>query len=155
MKMRQERFYWRYPHAGPVAKTWHSPCRGPGFDPSSENQILQAAAKSLHATMKDPACCSEDLVQPNTYLKRYQYEKEENFFLKIHLISLGNTWQSYSARHNYFHHSLLSLSLWLSDSPGGSLSSLNKAHPSVTPPQGNQISFEHRSGQQESKELSA
>lgn len=63
-----------------MAKTLHSASRGPGFDPSSENRIPQAAAKSLHAMMKDPACCSEDLVQPNTYLKRYQYEKEENLF---------------------------------------------------------------------------
>ena len=39
-----------------VAKTPCSQCRGPRFDPYSGNQILDAAAKSLHVTTKDSAC---------------------------------------------------------------------------------------------------
>ena len=33
---------------GPVAKATRSPCRGPGFDPWSGNQISHAATKSQH-----------------------------------------------------------------------------------------------------------
>ena len=39
-------------HAGPVAKTSCSQCRGPGFDPQSENLIPHAETKSFHATTK-------------------------------------------------------------------------------------------------------
>ena len=35
--------------SGPVAKTLHSQCRGPGFDPWLGNWIP-------HTTMKDPKC---------------------------------------------------------------------------------------------------
>ena len=38
---------------GSVAKTLHSQCRGPGFDPWSENQIP-------HDAVKDPAGCNKD-----------------------------------------------------------------------------------------------
>ena len=37
---------------GPVAKTLHSQCRGPKFDPLSGNYISHAATKSLRATIK-------------------------------------------------------------------------------------------------------
>ena len=47
--------------SGPVGKTLCSQCRGPGLNPwSGNNKILNAATKSSHATVKDPACCSED-----------------------------------------------------------------------------------------------
>ena len=49
----------------PVAKTLSSQCRGPGFDPWSENWIPHATAKSLHTATKDPVCCSEDPAQPD------------------------------------------------------------------------------------------
>ena len=39
---------------GPVAETPGSQCRGPGFDPWWENQIPQAATKSLHAVARRP-----------------------------------------------------------------------------------------------------
>ena len=39
----------------PVAKTPHSQSRGPGFNPSSGNQIPHAATKSSHAT--NERCC--------------------------------------------------------------------------------------------------
>ena len=42
--------------AGPVAKTPCSQCRGPRFNPWSENQIPHVTTKGLHA--KDPACCN-------------------------------------------------------------------------------------------------
>ena len=48
---------------GPVAKTWCSYYRGPGFDPWSGNWIP-------HAITKDPTCHSKGLAQPNKYLKR-------------------------------------------------------------------------------------
>ena len=35
--------------SGPVAKTPHSQCRGPGFDPWSGNQSPRATGKSSHA----------------------------------------------------------------------------------------------------------
>ena len=38
----------------------HSQCRWPGSASWSENQISHVAAKSLHATTKDPTCCVED-----------------------------------------------------------------------------------------------
>ena len=38
---------------GPVSKTLHSQCRGPGFDPWSGNWIPRAATKSLHEATKD------------------------------------------------------------------------------------------------------
>ena len=50
---------------GPVAKTLHSQCRAPGFDPWTGNQIPHAANKGSHAKTKDPTCHNEDLVQPN------------------------------------------------------------------------------------------
>ena len=40
---------------GPVAKTLHSQCRGPGFDPWWGTRSL----KRLHAASKDPACPNE------------------------------------------------------------------------------------------------
>ena len=45
---------------GPVAKTPHSQCREPGFEPWSGNLIAHAATKSLHATTKDPTCHNKD-----------------------------------------------------------------------------------------------
>ena len=45
---------------GPVAKTPHSQCRGPGFEPWLENWIPLAATKNSHTTIKDPAGHSED-----------------------------------------------------------------------------------------------
>ena len=50
---------------GPVAKTLHSQCMGPGFNIWSGNQIPHAATKSSHAAAKDPACRSEDPVCQN------------------------------------------------------------------------------------------
>ena len=45
----------------------NSQCRGLGFDPWWRNYILQATTKKItHAATKDPACCIEDLEQPNT-----------------------------------------------------------------------------------------
>ena len=35
---------------GPMAKTPHSQCRGPGFDPWSGNQVPHAKTKSSHTT---------------------------------------------------------------------------------------------------------
>ena len=46
---------WDFP-GGPVAKTPCSRCRGPRFDPWSENYIPHAATKSSHAATKDPKC---------------------------------------------------------------------------------------------------
>ena len=40
---------WDFP-GGPMAKTPHSQCRGPGFDPWSGNKIL-------YASVEDPTCC--------------------------------------------------------------------------------------------------
>ena len=37
---------------GPVAKTLHSQCRGPRFDPWSGNNIPHATSKGLHAATK-------------------------------------------------------------------------------------------------------
>ena len=37
---------------GPVAKTPHSQCRGPGFDLWSGNQSLHATTKRFHAATK-------------------------------------------------------------------------------------------------------
>ena len=37
--------FWVFP-GGPVAKTLSSPCRGPGFNPWSENYIQHAATKT-------------------------------------------------------------------------------------------------------------
>ena len=44
---------------GPVAKTLHSQCRGPGFNPWSGNWILHTATKQSHATAEDPTCRRE------------------------------------------------------------------------------------------------
>ena len=43
-------------HSGPVAKTPHSQCRRPGFNPWSGNCIPQATAKSSHTIAKAPTC---------------------------------------------------------------------------------------------------
>ena len=43
-----------------MAKTPHSQCRGPGFEPWLENWIPLAATKNSHTTIKDPAGHSED-----------------------------------------------------------------------------------------------
>ena len=45
---------------GPVAKSTHSQCKGPGFHPWSGNETPHAATKSSHTTTKDLACCNED-----------------------------------------------------------------------------------------------
>ena len=45
---------------GPVAKTPHSQCREPGFDPWLGNLIPHAATESLHAATKDPTCRNKD-----------------------------------------------------------------------------------------------
>ena len=41
---------------GPVAKTPHSQCRGPRFNPLSENLIPHAATKDPACHNKDPRC---------------------------------------------------------------------------------------------------
>ena len=41
---------------GPMAKTLHSQCWGPGFNPWSGKEIPHAATKSSHAPTKDPMC---------------------------------------------------------------------------------------------------
>ena len=53
-----------------MAETPPSLHRGPRFDPWLGNWIPHAATKSLHATVKDPKCCSEDLAQPNTEVNK-------------------------------------------------------------------------------------
>ena len=45
---------------GPVAKTLHSQCRGPRFDPWSGNWIPHAKTKSSHATAKEPTHHNKD-----------------------------------------------------------------------------------------------
>ena len=59
-------YLWEF-HGGPVAKTPHSQCRDPEFDPQSGSWIPHASTKHLHAAAKDPACRNEDLAQPNNY----------------------------------------------------------------------------------------
>lgn len=46
-------------HGGPVAKTPHSQCMGPGFDPCSGTWIPRAATK-------DPICHNEEIPHPTT-----------------------------------------------------------------------------------------
>ena len=46
--------------AGPVAKTLHSQCRGPMFNPWSDKMTPHATTKSLYATAKNPTCCNKD-----------------------------------------------------------------------------------------------
>ena len=50
-----------------MAKTLHSQCKGPRFDPRSENWITQAATEnsqatteSLHAATTNPTCRDKD-----------------------------------------------------------------------------------------------
>ena len=43
---------------GPVAKTLLPQCRGPWFNSWSGTWISHVTAKKLHATTKDPVCCS-------------------------------------------------------------------------------------------------
>ena len=49
-------------HGGLVAKSLHTQCRGPGFDPWSRNWFPHVTTKSLHATAKirwtEICCCS-------------------------------------------------------------------------------------------------
>ena len=50
---------------GPLAKTLSSQCRGPRFNPWSENEIPYATTKEPTCRDEDPVCLDEDLVQPN------------------------------------------------------------------------------------------
>ena len=43
-----------------MTKTLSSQGRGPGYDPSSGNQIPHHATKGSNATIKDPTCCNND-----------------------------------------------------------------------------------------------
>ena len=56
--------------SGPGAKTPCSQSWGPEFNPWSGNQILHAAAKSLHATAK-PHAITKDPVQSNKYVLKF------------------------------------------------------------------------------------
>ena len=64
---------WDFP-GGPLAKTPHSQCRGPGFDLWSGNYIPHDATKRSHVTTKDSTChtkikdavhLNQDPVQPH------------------------------------------------------------------------------------------
>ena len=51
---------------GPVGKTLHSQCRGPGSIPGQGTRSRTCAAtKSAHAATKDPTCLNEDPVGRN------------------------------------------------------------------------------------------
>ena len=54
--------YWWDFSGGPVAKTLHSQCQGPVFDPWSGNQIPQAATRISHTVSKNPKFYSKDPV---------------------------------------------------------------------------------------------
>ena len=60
VKVAHKLSFRRITQVGPVAKTPHSQCGGPGSNPWSGNWIPQAAAKRSHATrkIKDPSCHS-------------------------------------------------------------------------------------------------
>ena len=62
---------------GPVAKTVNA--RSPRFDTWSGNYIPHGTTKSLYIIAKDPACCNQDLAQPNKYfLKKYSWWRNAN-----------------------------------------------------------------------------
>ena len=57
---------WDFP-GSPVVRVYAPDAGGPGFNPRSGNWILQAATKSLYATVKteDPTCRTQGLAPPN------------------------------------------------------------------------------------------
>ena len=48
-------------YGDPVAKTLHSQCRGPGFDPWSGKSVPHTATRSVCAATEGAGCSNEDL----------------------------------------------------------------------------------------------
>ena len=58
-----------------------SRCRGPGVQSLfRELDPNLATTKSSQATAKDPACCKEDLVQPETFILNAKKKKKKAIF---------------------------------------------------------------------------
>ena len=66
---------------GPVAKTLHSQCREPGFDPWSGNWIPRAATKSLHEATKDLTPSNRDWRPCVLHLRLSTAKKKKYRFL--------------------------------------------------------------------------
>ena len=54
-----------------MVRTLCSHCRGSGFNPGWENQLLHAPAKSLQGATEDCARGNEDPLQLNKYINKY------------------------------------------------------------------------------------